>query len=209
MDKDHYLPGELLESLSQTFPVVIWNRLTNTETAPVTNSQTATTFNRLYANLGTLADRRTILKDRLREIVFNNAMMMWMVGAGEAQHQLSFSHWLEMMARVISIDANFDSEAKFNLLYGDIHLDPYELAFKMSNAGITGTGGALESTTRSAWTGYIRFGTVASSAPFAYTAPTGASWTGSATGVAGLTLTGVPTVLSENNGRGWVEWLRE
>lgn len=209
INKDHYLPGTLVESISQSFPDVIWSRLTPSETEPVANSQAAVRFDRRYDRLGTLSERRTILKHRLRDIVFSNSMPMWMIGAFDINHQQSFGHWLEMMARTISIDGNFDSEAKFNLLYGDLHLDPYELASKMSNTGIIGSSGALNSNTRSAWTGYVRFGSVASGSPFTYTAPTGTTWTGSTSNVAGLTLTGVPSVISENNGRGWLEWLRE
>lgn len=202
-------PNPTFSGTTQAFPVLIFAP-DPISPALGANTATAQVVPSRYTQLGTLARRREIVKNRLRNIVFNNSMMMWMVGAGEARHQEAFSHWLEHLVRAASIDANFDTEAKFNLLEGDSWLDPYELAYRIENDGITtGTAPPLSGVTRSAWTQYVRLGAVASSSPFAYTAPTTATWTGSTTDVAGLTLSGVPTRLSENNGRGWLEWLRE
>lgn len=207
--KDAYLPGKLPELVSQSFPLVIWNTLKDTQTAPGANTASALTFERRYTQLATVAERRAYLKSALHTKIFHPAMPLWLMGAGEVAHQQAFSHWLEMLVRAIALDANLQTEARFNLLDGDIGLDCYELAYKINNTGITSTGAPLESTTRSNWTQYVRLGSVATRSPYAYTPPSGASWTGSSTGVAGLTLSGLPSRLTENNGRGWIDWLQE
>ena len=208
IDKNNYLPTATLpETVNQVFPIVIWNTLKPSQTLPGANTAMAPTFDRLFTRLSTLTERRNHLKQPLLTKLFSRAMPFWMMGAGEAAHQQAFAHWIEMLVRALAIDANLATEARFNLLHGEIGLDFYEFAYKVSNAGITDTGGALASMTRTEWTGYVRFGAVASSTPYAYTPPSGNTWTGSTSNVAGLTLTGVPAALRDNNGRGWIDWI--
>lgn len=225
IDKDHYLPGELLETLNQTFPVIIWNTLADGATQPVAhtaNPATALTFDRRYARLGTVAERRVYLKRGLRGIIEDPMLPFIMAGTSanpivakstqttvreiiddreHARRQQGFTFRLEMLVRAISVDANLNTEAKFNLLNGEIELDSRNVFMRQAttlNADIA------NQMPRSGWR-FRPFGSVASSSPFAYTAPTHpTAWP--TTHETSIDVgSAVPSVVTDN----WLTWLLE
>ena len=201
IDKDHYLPGELLDTLSQDFPVIIWNTLEDGATQPVAhtaNPATTLTFGRQFARLGTVAERRTYLKRKLLARVEDPMLPFIMAGTstnpivqstttltrGEsssapinfsvvdmkehARRQQGFAYRLEMLARAVSIDSNLEDEAKFNLLDGEVSLENSDVFMRLQPSL---NGDIANQAPRTGWR-FRRFGSVAASAPFAYTAPT-------------------------------------
>lgn len=138
------------------------------------------------------------------------------------QNQM-FSYRLEMLTRAIAygvqddgteqdpIVSNFETEDNFNLLDGEIGLDSKEVFMNGQREFALFVAGIMS---RPGWTFY-RFGSVAASSPFAYTAPTstqiviGRNPTGQtgwpAVRDATFNLgTAVPDAVTNN----WLEWLR-
>ena len=226
IDKDNYLPGELPETVSQSFPVVIWNQLTPQQTAPGANTASATVFERTYANLETLDRRRDYLKEKLRIHVESPMLRFVMAGSTLnpivhttteivqpgtsnvnitvvkelARRQQGFSFWLETLARAISVDSNLQTEQKFNLLNGELGLS---IGNVFKNMPLSLNGDIADQHPRSGWD-FRRFGSVASSTPWAYTAPTGqTSW--STTHESTIDIgSSVPDAVTDD----WVLWLR-
>ena len=160
-----------------------------------------------YTRLATTAARRETLKLALQADVFSPEMSIWLVGNTEAE-QSAFVRRFEMLARAISIDANFDTQAKFNLLAGEIGLDAYTVATHLSDQVIAGGGvGPLHSETRTDWQ-FFRLGSLGTGPAFSYSPPSTLTYTAYTSSVAGITLTGVPAAVSANDGRGWLDWLR-
>ena len=174
-------------------PTLPWN--INDESTPLA---------RLYARLGSTAERRQYLKDKLLSKYTDpdlNAIMMgssllrivpdsvsYNTPASDPPNNHSYTNQkdhpranqsmiyrMEMLARAISADVNLDSEAKFNLLDGEISLENWAVFLKVDR----GLNGLINPTgNRTDWR-FQRLGSVSSSSPYAYTAPsinTG-SWT--------------------------------
>ena len=224
IDKDHYQPGELLDSLSQDFPVIIWNTLADGATQPVAhtaNPATAPTFERQYARLGTVAERRNYLKRELRRVVEDPMLPFIMAGSSvgaireksmagggtaiddreQARRRQGFAFRLEMLTRAVSVNSNLGTEAKFNLLDGEIGLDSGNVFGRMA---LTLNNDIGAQTQRSNWS-FRRFGSVAASSPFAYTAPTHpTAWPSTADTTIDIG-SNVPSEVTEN----WIQWLRE
>ena len=194
IDKDHYQPGVFIDTLSQTFPIEIWDTRADGATQPVAhtaNPATAPTFGRLYARLGTVAARRDDLKTKLRGIVDDPMLPFIVMGSSlnpivsrtstvsttsptllddreHAKRMQGFAFRTEMLARAISVDANLNTEAKFNLLNGEIGLPSANVFMRLSN---TLNADIANQMPRAGWR-FRPFGSVASIAPFTYTAPT-------------------------------------
>ena len=117
-----------------------------------------------------------------------------------ARRQQSLSYWFETLARAISVDANLNTEAKFNLLDGEVGLDTGRVFARMPltlAASIAGT------RTRTDWQ-FHRFGSVAGTSPHAYIAPTHNTLWG-VTRDTGIDIgSAVPAPVTEN----WINWLR-
>ena len=187
---------------TQPFPTTIFNISTTlgTTAMPVGNTVTAATSyaaQRTYALLGTLAERRAHLKQMLRDIVDHPHFAIWMANADERAGNLdtsgpniggtlrnivnliarpqSFVVWLEMMANVINLDANLNSERKFNLLEGELGLGGYDVFTKAQSAAF-GTAQITNGMSDRAQWRFHRFGSVATGTPWAYTKPTAAAW---------------------------------
>ena len=113
----------------------------------------------------------------------------------------SFVIWLQMMANVISLDANLNSERKFNLLDGELGLDGYDIISKAQSATF-GTAQIANAQNRNNVPGwmYHKFGDVATGTPWKYTAPSAAAWP--ATGDTTIVLTGAAL------GDTWLDWVR-
>ena len=203
-------------NLVQSFPLVIWNPSQLKDAAvPAANTATSDyTVQRLYTRLGTLEARREHIKNNLLTYLNDPNFTLLIGGAflrpgadagiviDNIQKSQSFIFWMELMTRAISIDSNFDSEMKFNLLNGDTTLPIIEVSSKMINF-FDGQNPKIGAD-RSAWT-FRRLGTVSSQSPFTYTKPVGGSgqlneW--SSTHDLTCTLTGADV------GDSWLKYLR-
>ena len=113
----------------------------------------------------------------------------------------SFIFRQEMLARAISADINLNSEAKFNLLEGEINLSNNDVFVKLNKA----TNGLIaQSGNRNAWN-FIRLGSVAAASPYKYTPPIAntAIWNGTAD-----TSINVSSAPSTEVTADWIGWLR-
>ena len=96
----------------------------------------------LYATLGSLEARRNHIKNNLNAILNNGEWNLILAGAYSYAatsnpfsmdlplRLQSFVFWLEMMTMAVSVDSNFDTERKFNLLNGDSSLSARDVARK-------------------------------------------------------------------------------
>ena len=160
-----------------------------------------------YTRLATLAARRETLKIALQADVFSPEMAIWLVENTEAE-QSAFVRRLEMLARALSIDANLNTQAKFNLLAGEIGLDAYTVATHLSDTIIGGGGvGPLHSDDRGNWR-FFRLGSLGTGPAYPYSPPATTNYIAYTSDVASITLSGVPAAVSANDGRGWLDWLR-
>ena len=229
IDKNHYLPGELLDTLSQTFPVVIWNTLSDGATQPVAHTANPATppsvfSNRLFARLGTVANRRRYLIDKVIGIL-NSPDLMWLPGGGMmpaitsqginaqrggtvtfdfSQRVQGFWFWLEIIVRAISLDSNLqdpNGEQKFNLLDGELSLDIVRLIGKIP---LSLNGDIADVAPRTGWN-FRRFGSISSSSPYAYTSPSYNQSTIPSHLDTTIDIgTSVPSAVTTN----WLSWLR-
>ena len=208
--KDTYKPTLTLPASSvQSFPIEIWNRLAQGEAKPGANTSAviANLGERLYAQLGTLAERRSHLKLELQTDVYSREMPIWLI-ENSAEEQSAFVRRLEMLTRALSSDANLNTEAKFNLLAGEIGLDAYTVATHISSGIVSGGGvGQLHSDNRDNWQ-FFRLGAIGTGPAFPYSPPSTTNYIAYTSDVAGITLSGVSAAVSANDGRGWLDWLR-
>lgn len=202
-----------------TNPVNAWN--------PTTES---TTLDSLYTKLATTAERRQYLKDKLLAkyqdpdllaiamgsslltITTNSVSYTSPAAAVPNDHRFTNSKMharanqsmifrMEMLTRAISADVNLNTEAKFNLLDGEISLDNWAVFLKVDrslNGLINPTGN------RNGWL-FQRLGSMSGST---YTAPsinTG-SWT--ATQDTSINIHSAPPASINNNDLAWLTWLR-
>ena len=190
IDKDNYLPGSLPDSISQTFPVTIWNTLKPGQNPPSTNTASAISFDTLYDRLGSAAARKRDLANKVIGII-NNPDLEWLLDGGmmpaisgqrtstqevititfdRSQRVQGFWFWLETIARAISLDSNLEGtngERNFNLLDGELSLDLLQLIGKIPTSL---PGDIANVMPRTGWH-FRKFGDVASSSPYAYTVP--------------------------------------
>lgn len=160
-----------------------------------------------YTRLATLAARRETLKLALQADVFNPALPVWLVDNSEDERS-AFIRRFEMLTRALSIDANLNTEAKFNLLAGEIGLDAYTVAMRISSSIVSGGGvGSLHGADRGGWQ-FFRLGSLGTGPAFPYSPPSTTNYIAYTSDVAGITLSGVPAAVSANDGRGWLDWLR-
>ena len=183
-------PDPMFTNPVQQFPTQIYNVAPQGTTL---SANTATPLaiitaasQRLYGRLGNLTDRRNYLKTLLRNffdypthlLQFDPLYGLGVRGDSDSLNnirdyfdkQRCYNLWLRMWANVISIDANFDTEQKFNLMNGELNLTPFNI---ISHA-MTGTARTRifnNSGNPASWS-FIRFGSVASSQPWAYTPAT-------------------------------------
>ena len=187
---------------------------------------TAVTAPRLYAELQNDGNRREYLKSKLLMKIADPIELL-SIFAGTAmntiasysftqpasnsrlhivrlEHERALQSWvfrLEMLARAISADVNLNSEQKFNLLNGEIGLSNVDIFGRVdkSLAGLINQGGG----NRNAWV-FHRLGSVAGTAPFAYTPPPQNTSVWSSTADTSINVTSEPPseVLD------WINWLR-
>lgn len=218
INKDNYLPSELPSSVSQTFPVIIWNTLEDGAAQPSTNSASVLTFGSLYTRLGTVAERRSRLKLLILEMINHPNYLQWLAGGTvstrndedatelleEIQRLQTLSYFPEMLARAVSIDSNLNTQAKFNLLLGMSQLNLGQVMARaprlLSVSLSTQSGQSNPTDNRNNWS-FQRIGDVAGSSPFAYTAPSGNTWSAAAEST--ITMSGSSAI-----GDDWQAWLR-
>ena len=217
------------EGTAQAFPTTIFNISESAELRdhpmPVGNTVAVSfTQQRLYERLGTLTARREYLKQLIKaNHVDNPHFQLWLTGfggdvatrfsTGLHAKQAIYWTWLEALTRAISVDANLQDttspiatggEEKFNLFAGDAGLNGIDVMSNADNFVYSGCVGSPPGN-RNLWT-FVRLGNVASSAPYAYTAPSGNNW-GLNQGVAvnQITLRSGVTIPSDTS---WLDWLR-
>lgn len=230
IDKNNYLPGNLPDTVNQSFPLVIFDNVPDGEnySTQVNNATVpAVLGNRLYTRLGTVAARRLYLANKIDGIL-SNPDLRWLLDGGmmpvisqrsltntdtelpfhvtfsQAQRVQGFWFWLETIARAISIDANLQDpadEPKFNLLNGELSLDIVQLIGKIPT---TLNGDIANQASRPGWT-FRRFGSVAASSPYAYTVPSFAQSQLSTTADSTINIgSSAPSTVTTN----WKAWLR-
>ena len=172
----------------QTFPITMLWTTAGTPQAPTRAlSPTVQTVGRLYQRLASLDNRRQYIKFNLLSLYDHPKRWEWaMGGQGVAnvnadtdilvgRTNQTFIYWLEMLTRVISIDDNLNTEAKFNLINGDSSLDGNDLIKNI--AGFLNRSGNIFGPTpdytsdRSTWD-FRRLGSVANTSPYGYVPPT-------------------------------------
>ena len=218
-------PNPTFEGTTQAFPVTIFAPDPITPALPVGNSVAAPTIPRLYARLGSLEARRAYLKRKLLatfesndfflmawdddndldEANFNNRMRdaMELIRTSQA-----YMFRVKMLALALSIDANFDTEQKFNLLNGEIGYDPQILGRHLSTYLLSTT---FPSSLISGWQ-FGRLGRIGNAEPWTWlSAVHPMAITFRTNNVAGVNITNanLPARLTANNGSDWLEWLRE
>ena len=189
-------PDPAFQQETQVFTTIF--NISTAGALPVGNSVASTVPARLYGQLGTTAARREYLKAKLLATIDSRDVAFWLAG-NSAERSSAFARYLEMLARGISVDGNYDTELKFNLLDGEVGLNGELIARRIAPA-VVQSGGALASTVRSNWQ-FARLGNVGANTPWTYSPPTGASWTASTD--ARITMSGVSGNLTD-----WRTWLR-
>lgn len=210
IDKDNYLPGTLPDSVNQVFPIVLWNQLTPQQTAPGANTVSATIFDRRYALFGSLAKRRNEIKRLILAQLRHPNYPQWLAGGTlsprddtdvnllltHVQSLQNLSYYPEMLTRAISVDANLNSERKFNLLHGMASLNLGEL-ISNSTTRLLPHSLVNNSDSRNNWA-FQRIGAAAATSPFAYTRT---DWTYAAD--TSIVMTGSASI-----GDDWQAWLQ-
>ena len=203
---------------AQTFPTtVLWTTAGTPQSPTRALSPTAQTVGRLYQNLGSLEARREHLKGNIRDYIDSPDWGIWMAGSlnipavvannfVSVRTRQEFVFWLEMLARAISVDANLDTERKFNLLNGESTLSPKEIVVRAEGFVFGGNLNTMFTYDRNNWT-YRRFGTVAATTPYDYTAPTYTLSDGNPVPVR-ATIDSLITLSNTTVGDSWTQWVR-
>ena len=182
--------------------------------------RTSINVSRLYGLLGTTSARREYLKAKLLAKADDPNLPHIMAGntsanivdspanndLARAQQTVSFR--LEMLTKAISADINLDTEAKFNLLNGEIDIKTSDVFSKIDRDA--GTAINLNGD-RTTWS-FVRLGSVSddqTDPPYQYTAPLSnlATWTATADTTINVS-TSVATNLNQGN-LYWLTWLRQ
>ena len=175
-----YLQNELLQRVnSAMLPWIV----AGATLAPIDEKTTPVNLPATGMNLRTSAETINITEER--EL---------------ARRQQSLAYWFETLARAISVDANLNTEAKFNLLDGEVGLDTGTVFARMPLTLAKDIAGTRAKTD---WHFY-RFGSVAGTSPHTYMRPTQTlHW--AATRDTGIDIgSSVPSAVTEN----WINWLR-
>ena len=216
-------PDPMFTNPVQQFPTQVFNIAPGgtTLSANTANPPTAVS-QRLYAQLGSTAARRNHLKGKLRDLLDAPNLIDWLnwtfgrhvnwgttYGNSLTAARLnvlddiiarpgSYMIFLEMMANIVSLDANLDSEQKFNLINGNLSLAARDL-FILPDRNYYGTNnihGRGGDRPVAEWTIRI-FGAVAAVSPWAFTRT---DWSDRENTL--LTLSGAAL------GDTWIEWAR-
>ena len=196
----------------QSLPVTIFNQ-SSLAAWSSGNSANTSVPSSLYGQLGNLTARRNYLKGRILRNINHPTLPMWIAGGGisakddtdvsellvHVQRLQAIPYWLEMLTGAISVDANLATEQKFNLLEGEAGLSVLEVLQKTGTTfahNIDGSGNRDTFTFRS-------LGSVASSSPWKYTAPSGGTWADSDASST-ISMSGSQA----GAGIDWVSWLR-
>ena len=213
------------EGTTQAFPVTIFAPDPITPALPVGNTIADPTIPRLYARLGSLEARRAYLKRKLLSILESNDFYL---GAWEEAHVADDSnssgtvtYFIQLMAKIqgymrrmkmlaltLSIDANLDTEQKFNLLNGEIGYDPHLIGLHLHYIEVLND---LSSSRLSSWR-FGRLGRIGRTEPWTWLPSVNSTqFVYRENNVAGITFTvsSMPQRLRDNNGAAWLEWLRE
>lgn len=199
------------QSATPSTPIyVIWSSggTPASPTLPIATTTQTVTLQRQWAKLGSLDNRRQYLRRLVVDQIEHPNYPQWatfntVAFGGDALDEVvdlqkiaMLSYFPEMLARAISVDANLNTEAKFNLLEGMANLNLGELVANINNAMVV----AISNRTRDSerWSFY-RIGNVGSAAPFAYTR---GDWTHVDHSTT-ITMTG-----SSSIGTDWQAWLR-
>ena len=201
-------------------PTIAWPNPFRDESTPLASE---------YTRLGSTEARRNYLKDRLLSQYTDPDLLAIFMGTSlvtitaqvdtfidaatstnrhvitqnkdQARGMQSFIFRQEMLARAISADINLDSEAKFNLLEGEINLSNNDVFVKLNRS----TNGLIaQSGNRNAWN-FVRLGSVSATSPYKYTPPTAntATWTGTAD--ISINVSSAPSTEVTDD---WMQWLR-
>ena len=212
-------PDPTFEGTPQTFAVTIFAP-NLTPGLPLGNTAPAAATQRLYTRLGSLEERRAYLKRKLVSIIDTNDFFF---GAwdddDDAGFQLAnyrdvfkkiqcYMRRVKMLALTLSIDANLDTEQKFNLLNGEIGYSPHLIGVYLHYLEIWRD---LPTSDISRWR-FGRLGRIGSAEPWTWLPSVNSTqFVYRDNNVAGITFTvsSMPARFRDNNGAGWVEWLRE
>ncbi len=182
-------PDPMFTNPVQQFPTQIFN------IAPGGTTLSANTANppaiitaasqRLYGRLENTENRRQHLKLLLRNNHIDNTdvaieSVNFLYGLGTSTNnpaanreyllgQQGYRAWLEMMANVLSIDANLNTEQKFNLLAGELSIPLLSIAEHGLDPGLRNRV-TNNSGNRAAWR-FSRWGSVGATDPWTYTPP--------------------------------------
>ena len=212
------------EGTTQTFPTIIFNTATDDSTIATTNTATAPTIPRLYARLGSLEARRAYLKRKLLAIVDSQEFLFTLWGrdkglttsTGTADRAIDvinymrtiqvFVRWYKLLALTLSIDVCLNTERKFNLINGQLDLNPEDIKVGLEETFIHVP--PINLAVITGWR-FEGFGTVAATEPWAFS-HTGNTYTFlNHQGVIGFNAASLSSRLRANNGAEWLNWLRE
>ena len=183
----------------------------------------------LYTSLANADNRRNYLKQKLRAIIESPELHIVLAGntfnsitqqtltiplphpSQSPSLQLNVTYemtrrkqnltfWLEMLTRAISADVNLNTEAKFNLLNGEISL-PIASVIRNTNLSLGPT--IVGSQARNNWA-YLRLGTIAGNV---YTPPHNNNPIWAHTADTTINIGGAPPT-ELNTILYWMEWLR-
>ena len=222
-------PGKTLaadpsfKNVVQTFPETIFNisGILTQHPFRTGNSVGATTI----SNDDLRNYRRSQLKMKLNAILNHDLFMSTMDGAslvtvitpssttvpssgGDvievkelARRRQAFWFRLEMLTRAVAIDSNITNNQRFSLLDGEISIN-FQDVFKKINPALNGLI-AVTGDNRTGWN-FHRLGSVASSSPYAYTAPVLSTAVWNSTLETSINIATPPDEVTDN----WIGWLR-
>ena len=231
--------SQLPQTATPTTPIYVLWTSAGTPASPTTAfnfSSPTWTRPSLYASLGSLAERRNFLKRGLLASISENPL--WHVGTllhssfavntitsqghvarleqkvDSINDLIRFYQYVafrpKMLALTLSIDANLDNEAKFNLLDGEINkIDPNLFAALVHTRAIAGY---TPSSNITNWRFYRIGARPQATEPWTWNPPGDSnSYPGRVDNIAGISLTNanLPANLRANNGAAWITWLRE
>ena len=200
----------------QTFPTEIFNIAPDgTTLSPNTATPPTAVSQRLYAQLGTTENRRQYLKQLLRANHLDDSdqilkSMNFYLSLGTSTEdptlnrdylvgQQGYRAWLQLIANVISLDANLNTEQKFNLLAGELSINLLDIAQNGLDSGLRDR--IMNGNNNPANWRFTRWGRIASSSPWNYSAPDFLS---------GFNKTLEPLIVltGANLGNNWINWVR-
>ena len=225
-------PDPRFEGAAQTF-VTIFN-ISDTNLPAAIVAPVSFTPERLYDRLGIDPDtnqpfpdadarlmRRNHLKQLIRYNLDNPDRDLWFAGSSLKQNETdsneervrAYLTYLQMLTNTISVNANLDTERKFNQLVGDASLTGPDVLRNMSSSmrlNITGQDGSNNRHELvNQWT-YLDLGTTGAASPYTYTKPDPSTsdatdWGATRRNSTSLVLSTGITISSETD---WIDWVR-